>query len=145
MKSQPRQTGTKSGKQRTSFQPWNQMNRKQRREMQRKKSDNIRNVVTKLLETSGRPMIGAAESLLGKPIVICNDMPSAGAGTASIAVLAHPGYLLQRRVAGSDIRMYKTRYVDFGQYGFQSFARFDAQPMLYGSAFPPAASLNQHA
>ena len=36
MKSQPRQTGTKSGKQRTSFQPWNQMNRKQRREMQRK-------------------------------------------------------------------------------------------------------------
>jgi transposase len=36
MKSQPRHTDTKARKQRVSFQPWNQMNRKQRREMQRK-------------------------------------------------------------------------------------------------------------
>jgi HK97 family phage major capsid protein len=107
-------------------------------------NDNVRNVVTKLLETAGRPMIGPAESLLGKPIVICNSMPTAGAGTASVAVLAHPGYLLQRRVAGSYIACYKERYMDYGEFGFQSFVRFDSQPMLFGSVFPPVASLNQH-
>ena len=36
MKSQPRQSSTKAAHQRTSCQTWNQMNRKQRREMQRK-------------------------------------------------------------------------------------------------------------
>ena len=106
-------------------------------------SDNVRNVVTKLLETAGRPMIGPAESLLGKPIVICESMASAGAGTAAIAVLANPNYLLQRRAAGSEIKIYRERYAEYGAVGLRSFARFDAQPMLFASAFPPVASLSQ--
>jgi HK97 family phage major capsid protein len=107
-------------------------------------SDSVRNVVTKLLETAGRPMIGPAEYLLGKQIVICESMAVAGAGNAAVAVLASPNYLLQRRVAGSTITVTKERYADYGQWGFQSFSRFDAQPMLFNSAFPPVASLNQH-
>jgi hypothetical protein len=36
MKSQPPQTSKKASRQRATLKPWNQMNRKQRREMQRK-------------------------------------------------------------------------------------------------------------
>lgn len=108
-------------------------------------SDATRDVVTKLLEASGRPMIGPAESLLGKKIAICESMASPTAGTAAVAVLANPDYLLARRVMGSTIQTYGQRYVEYGQVGLQAFLRFDFQPMLFASVFPPAASLNVHA
>jgi HK97 family phage major capsid protein len=110
-------------------------------------ADSTRALVTKLLENSGRSMIGPVNELLRRPIAVCNSMNTVSAGTAAVAVLANKNYVYQRFIPNATgIRRYTQApgYVEYGLLGIEGFTRFDQRCLLFGSAIPPVASLNVH-
>jgi HK97 family phage major capsid protein len=110
--------------------------------------DTTRSVVTKLLEAANRPMIGPTYQLLNRPIAVCNSMNAPSAGVAAVAVLANKDYIYQRYIPkASAIRRYINTpgYAEFGIMGVEGYTRADQRLLLFNSAIPPVASLNQHA
>jgi HK97 family phage major capsid protein len=110
-------------------------------------NDSTRALVTKLLESSSRGMIGPVNELLRRPIAICNSMTPVTPGASAVCVLANTSYIYQRFIPNATgIRRYTQApgYVEYGLIGIEGFTRFDQRCLLFGSAIPPVASLNVH-
>jgi len=110
-------------------------------------SQSTMNLVTKLLETSGRPMIGDVPELLRVPIAVCNTMATVSAGTAAVAVLADRRYISQRFVPrATAIKRFEqaSGYIEAGLIGIEGYVRCSQRILLTDAAVPPVASLTVH-
>lgn len=94
-------------------------------------SQSTRKVVRKLKDSQGRPLwepslqAGAADQLLGAPLVINNNVPNPGASAKSIVFGDIEAAYVIRDVSGIQMLRLQERYADFLQVGFLAFMRSD--------------------
>jgi HK97 family phage major capsid protein len=109
-------------------------------------NDDTRAALTLSLEANARSLIGSVDEFLQRRLVVCNSLPTFGAGTKNLAIFVNPDYLVSRRVVnGTYVRRYMQTSigVDAGIAQYETFSRLDFQPSgLFASAFPPVAVLN---
>lgn len=80
-------------------------------------------VVRKLQDSASRPIF-ADDKLLGRPVVLNDDMPSIGASAKPI-IFGDLSLYLVREVDGITLRNYSERYIEFGQVGLAAWLRTD--------------------
>lgn len=92
----------------------------------------MRKVIRKLKDTTGRPIwepstqVGTPDVLLGRPVVINNDMATVAVNSLSLGYGNIQGAYVTRNVNGSSILLrLAERYAEYGQVGFLAFDRWD--------------------
>lgn len=94
--------------------------------------DSTLKTLRKLKDSTGLPIyqenlrVGEPATLLGKPIIINNDMEEVGASKKTITFGNHNKYLI-RQVSSIGVKRLNERYADLDQVAFVMFQRLDGR------------------
>lgn len=96
-------------------------------------SDSALKATRKLKDTTGRPIwvpspvVGAPNTLNGRPYLVDNSMPDTTAGNKAIAYGDFQTALVWRRVTTQHVLRLVERYAEFGQVAFLNLQRHDVK------------------
>jgi len=105
--------------------------------------DTTLKAIRKLLDSSNRPLWqpgisagfgnGFPPTILDKPYVVNNDMPTMAASAYAVGFGALKNYKVRRVAGGTTIMRLTERYADYLQVGFLGFLRFDGNLLDAGT------------